>query len=161
MRGLERAIEKLPEAAGRERDEIGDLASAQAPELEREAQEFAEAGQSATLQVRRRLHEKWLEMACEAAESLSERQEPLAIRRGESEQEFAHPFTITPPGQNFAIRRHCLDRRLRRDHAQSVPIELKIADDFRTQHARHVCGSRNPAAGSGHRVDLLGDTAAA
>src|SRR5262245_59577215 len=73
----ERAIEEFAEAAGRECDEVRDLAPFHSTKLQAEAQQFAKARESTALQVRRRLHEQRLEVARQFAEMNVQRQEAI------------------------------------------------------------------------------------
>ncbi len=161
MRGFERAVEKLAQAAGGERDHIGDLASAQSAEPEREPEQLGEAREPAALQVRRRLHEERLEMPRERAQALLEVEEPFAVRRCETQQLASHALAVAPPRQHRAVGHGRLQRGLRGDHAQTLPVELEVADDLGPQHARHIGSGRDPAAGRGNRIDFLGYAAAA
>ena len=90
-----------------------------------------------------------------------ERQEPLAVRRRKTHQLAAHPLAVAPPGQHRAVGRDRLERWLRGDHAQTLLVQLEVADDLGPQHARHVGRGRDTAAGRRGRIDLLGHAAAA
>jgi len=161
VRRVERAVEELAEAAGREGDEVRDLASAHAAELQGEREQLAKPGEPLAVQVGRRLHEQWLEVPGEACEPAFHREEALAIGRRESLQQRAHARGIAPPGEHRAVGRDRLHRRVGRDHAQPVPVEGEVADDLGPQHARHVGRGGHAAARRPGRIDFLGDRAAA
>jgi hypothetical protein len=159
--GVEVTIQQLLEAAAEEGDEFLDALPGQAAQAQAQPQGFQPAGQAGRPEVRRRFHEKRLQVTGQRLQVAVQFEERLGIAATVAAELGMGALLVTPPGQHGAVFEGDLDARVGGHHAQAVPAELHVADDLGPQHAGHVGGSRDPASGCAQRIDLFGHRAAA
>ncbi len=155
--GLVVAVEEVAEAPGQERHHARDLVSRDPAEALAHAQRLHHARDPARVDVRRRLEEEWLEVAREELQLVVHAHERPRVGRREL-RELAHrALAVRPPGRHGAVGEGHEQRRIARDHLQTVTGQVEVPDDLGAQHARDVGRRRGAAA----RRDLLGHAGAA
>ena len=151
------AVEEVTEAAGQERDHLGNLKAADAPEAARGPEQLAQAFDAAGPGIRGGLQEERLQVAGQAFQLGVDAYPRLRVLRGDPFDLRHHALALGPPGHDGPVQERHLEIGVAGHHAQAVRSEVEVADHLGPEHARDV-GRRGRAAAGG---DLLGDAAAA
>src|SRR6266550_120807 len=134
-------IEKLTQAAGKERNKFSDFSLRYAAETLADSKEVLPSRNAPCINLRRRFQEEGLKIACESLQLIIDPDEGLRILGGMFAK-FGHcPISFCPPGHNASFGKRDLNCRIARHHAQPVLREPQVTDYLGPQHARDVrCG---------------------
>jgi hypothetical protein len=141
-------IEKLAEASGEKGNQLRNLRAGDPAEAFPCAKQIAPAVDRRSIDLRRRLHKKRLQIAREFFKLVIDLDKSLCVLRRDLAELCLRTLAVSPPWHHVPIREGNLNRRIAWDHAQTIICQPQLCNHFGPQHARDIRSGRNPASGS-------------
>src|SRR5882757_9712058 len=124
--GFVMPIEKIAQAGSKKRNKLPDLFRRHPPKTIPDAQQFPPTFSPAKRWIRRRLQKKRLQIAREFFQLIIYAQERSRISWRNLAKFLHGAFAIRPPGHHMPIRKRNNERRVARNHPQSVRRKIEI-----------------------------------
>src|ERR1700751_1972 len=151
------AIQKLTQAPGEKRQQLGNFAVRDIPEPATQSKKLADARNTLRTDLRRWFQKEWLQVARELFQLIIDLRKPYGILARVLPKFCDGTLAVHPPGDDSTVRARDLHGRITGQHSQSKFRQLEISDHFRPQHAGDVGCCGRPDAG----CDFLSNAAAA
>ena len=118
--GLVIVIEKFAQASGQEGNQLRDFVTRNPAEFFSHAKQVGPAAHASGVDLRRRLHEKRLQVARQFFQLVVDLDKSFRILGGNLFEFRFRPFAVGPPGDDVSIGEGNLNRGIAGHHAQSV-----------------------------------------
>ena len=141
------AFQKFTQAAGEERNQLGDLATGNSTKTLTHPQQIRPTLNAAGTDLRRRLQKKRLQVASQLLKPVIHADKCFGVSWGELAELCHGPVPVRPPGHHSPVGEGNLDRRIAGHHAQPMFRQIEVFDHLRPQHAGNIRSGRRAATG--------------